>query len=215
MANGTLPLLDQLWVKSWAVVTKAAGGDSPLDAFAAKMGTSVAAIKSSFYLDWSHKRLSAADCLAIAQLAADGAFGKAKEVKLGRAVLEESVIGAEGKAALGTAVANGTLPLLDHLWLATNLAAGAASTALQYVDGLTASEDETTDDEVEATVEEAEAELMAQLMAEEAEIMAEINMLRREAERTLMDATATLPSTSDPMKKLKAIDELRKAMAGL
>jgi len=194
------------------VVTKAAGGDSPLDAFAAKMGTSVAAIKSSFYLDWSHKQLSAADCLAIAQLAADGAFGKAKEVKLGRAVLEESVIGAEGKAALGTAVANGTLPLLDHLWLATNLAVHAASTVPQYVDGLTASEDDTTDEEVDATV---EAELMAELVAEEAEIMAEINMLRREAERTLMDATATLPSTSDPMKKLKAIDELRKAMAGL
>ena len=102
VANGTLPLLDHLWVKSWAGLAKtvAGGDDSPLDAFAAKMGTTVAAIKSSYYLDWSHKRLNSADCLAIAQLAADGAFGKAKEVgNTPKLCCSTGVVGTESRKA--------------------------------------------------------------------------------------------------------------------
>ena len=85
---------------------------------ASKMGTTLPAIKSAAYLDWSHKPLNAADCKAIEHLAASGCLTKLKEIKLVRAQLDETVIGRDGKKALANAVASGNLPLLDGMWLA-------------------------------------------------------------------------------------------------
>jgi len=86
-----------------------------VDAFLAKMGTTLKQVESATTLDWSSQRIDDADCDVISYLIASGALANLEGLDL-----SVNPIGDAGVTSLAEACASGALASLQELWLDNN-----------------------------------------------------------------------------------------------